>query len=245
MLISYKWLQKYFNDKLPSPEDISEGIIFHAFEVESVEEVNGDTVFDIKVLPDRAHDCLSHYGISKEIAVIFDLEIKKELKLENQKEVEIGVRTQDDSRSDLKENLVIQNESDKCYRYMGRIIKNVKVTESPKWLKDSLISIGQKSINNIVDATNYVMFDLGNPIHAFDLDKLESSKIIIRNAKIGEKLTTLDKKDVELDESILIIADEKEPLAIAGIKGGTKAEVGIDTKNLIIEVASAGEILYC
>ncbi len=223
MKISYNWLQNYFKEKLPTPEKISEGIIFHSFEVEEVEEIKNDTIFDIKILPDRAHDCLSHWGIAKEISAIFDLKIKnKEYKVFESKQT----------------NLKIEIQDEKCLRYMGRVIRNIKVTESPIWLKEKLNAIGQKSINNIVDAANFVMFDLGQPIHSFDLDKLESEKIIIRNGVLGEKLTTLDNKEVNLDESILVISDEKDPLVIAGIKGGTKAEVDNNTKNIVIEVAN-------
>ncbi len=223
MKISYNWLQNYFDEKLPLPEVISEGIIFHSFEVDEVEKKGDDTIFDIKILPDRAHDCLSHFGIAKEVSLIFDMKIKdKEYK-------KFGV---------VPTNLKIQIEDDKCLRYMGRIVRNIKVGESPSWLKEKLNAIGQKSINNIVDAANFVMFDLGQPIHAFDLDKLESESLIIRNGKAGEKLTTLDKKEINLDDSILVITDEKSPLAIAGIKGGTKAEVDSNSKNIVIEVAN-------
>jgi phenylalanyl-tRNA synthetase beta chain len=222
MKVSYNWLQKYFEEKLPEPEKLAEGIIFHSFEVEETIKFGNDFIFDIKVLPDRAHDCLSHWGIAKEISAIFDLKIKEE-------EHKIFEPKQT--------NLQIEVRDEKCLRYMGRIIKNIKIAESPDWLKEKLEAIGQKSINNIVDAANYVMFDLGQPIHSFDLDKLASPKLIIRNAKIGEQITTLDKKEVNLDESVLLIADEKDPLVIAGIKGGVKAEVDNNTKNIVIEVA--------
>jgi len=223
MKISYNWLQNYFDEKLPEPEVISEGIIFHSFEVDEMEKVGDDTIFDIKILPDRAHDCLSHWGIAKEVSMIFDLKIKEK----NYKKFEVK-----------STNLKIDIEDDKCLRYIGRVVRNIKVGESPAWLKDKLNAIGQKSINNIVDAANFVMFDLGQPIHCFDLDKLASEKLIIRNGKIGEIITTLDKKEVKLDDSILVIADEKYPLAIAGIKGGTRAEVDSNTKNIVIEVAN-------
>ena len=223
MKTSYSWLQNYFDEKLPEPEKISDGIIFHSFEVEDIEKKGNDTIFDIKILPDHAHDCLSHWGIAKEISAIFDLKIKnKENKIFDKKETKLEITIEDD----------------KCLRYMGRIVRNIKVGESPEWLKEKLLVIGQKPINNIVDAANFIMFDLGQPIHCFDLDKLESEKIIIRNGKIGENLTTLDKKEVNLDDSILVISDIKDPLAIAGIKGGTKAEVDNSTKNIIIEVAN-------
>lgn len=227
MKVSYNWLQNYFEEKLPNPEKIMDGIIFHSFEVESLDkiEIRGkkDWIFDIKILPDRAHDCLSHFGIAKEIGMIFDLKIKDQIyKIFGNKKTELEIEVKDD----------------RCLRYMGRIIRNIKVAESPEWLKEKLNAIGQKSINNIVDSANFVMFDLGQPIHAFDLDKLESPKILIRNAKNVEKITTLDKKEVNLDESILVIADDKDTLAIAGIKGGTKAEVDNNTKNIVIEVAN-------
>ncbi len=230
MLISYNWLQKYFEDKLPTPEKIAEGIIFHSFEVENLEKLKNDSIFDIKILPDRAHDCLCHYGVAKEVSVIFNMDIKSDLKLEKKKEIKI--------LKNPKSNLKIENQDDKCFRYMGRIIRGIKVKPSPQWLKNSLESVGQKSINNIVDATNYVMFDVGNPIHIFDLDKLESPQIIIRKGKKGEKFITLDRKEIELDESILVIADLKDALSIAGIKGGIKAEVDNNTKNIVIEVAN-------
>lgn len=227
MLISYNWLQNYFEEKLPDPEKISDGLIFHSFEVEDIKKIEDDNIFDIKILPDRAHDCLSHFGIAKEISAIFDLKMKdKEYKIFDSKETKLEIKIEDD----------------KCLRYMGRIIRNVKVGSSPPWLVEKLESIGQKSINNIVDMANFVMFDLGQPIHAFDLDKMSSKEqvvsIKVRKGKVGEKITTLDRKEINLDESILVIADDKDPLAIAGIKGGTKAEVDQDTKNIVIEVAN-------
>lgn len=224
MKISYNWLQNYFEEKLPEPEALADGIIFHSFEVEEIEKVGNDTVFEIKILPDRAHDCLCHFGIAKEISVIFDKPIK-----------DISIPAIDFKKDSL---LKIEVNSKNCLRYMGRIVKGVKVGPSPAWLSNSLISIGQKSINNVVDATNYVMFDIGNPIHAFDLDKLASRKIIVEQALNGEKFTLLDGREVTLDESILTIRDEKEALVIAGVKGGKKAEIDNNTKNIMIEVAN-------
>ncbi len=224
MKISYNWLQKYFKDKLPSPEEVASGIIFHSFEVEEVNVMGNDTIFEIKILPDRAHDCLSHFGIAKELSVIFS----KQMIVDEPTNIIVC------PKSDLE----IEVKDAKCRRYMGRVVKNVKVSPSPEWLRQALVSIGQKSINNIVDATNYVMFDLGNPIHAFDLDKLASHKIIVDKALNGEKLTLLDDRDVILDESILTIRDETEALVVAGVKGGKKAEVDNNTKNIMIEVAN-------
>jgi len=228
MLFSYNWLKKHVPD-LPEPEKLEDGIIFHAFEVEGLAKAEGDWTLDIKVLPDRAHDCLCHLGIAREAAAIFDLPLTKPI----WEEVKPG---------DL-EPLLIRIEDEKaCRRYVGRRVNNVAVFESPDWLKKSLAVIGQRSINSVVDIANYVMFDLGQPLHAFDADKVEGG-IKARFAKPGEKIITLDGDEVALDESIFIIADDVGPLAIAGIKGGQKAGVTKETKNLILEAANFDPVL--
>ena len=222
MKISYNWLKNYVPE-IPEAEKLAEIFTFHICEVESVDKLpNGDYLFDIKVLPDRAHDLLSHIGVARDIAGILDLKFN-EMKFE----IPIGESTK----------LEIKIETDKCRRYIGRIVRNVKVGPSPEWMKNYLETLGQRSINNLVDATNIVMFDTGNPIHVFDLDKL-SSGIIVRDGKVGETMTTLDNKEAKLSPSNMVIADEKDILAIAGVKGGKKAEVDENTKNIVIEVAN-------
>ena len=223
MKISYNWIQSYFDKEFPEAEVVCDALIFHAFEIEDIETVGADTVFEAKILPDRAHDCLSHRGVAREVAAILDIPLA-EKKIEP---VTGGVT-----------KLAVSIESEECRRYGGRIVRGVSVGPSPLWLKDRLEAIGQRSINNLVDATNYVLFNLGQPVHVFDLDKLVSEKIIIRNAREGESLTTLDGKDIALDESVLVIADDENVLALAGVKGGTKAEVDEHTKNIVIEVAN-------
>ncbi|HVS79689.1 MAG TPA: phenylalanine--tRNA ligase beta subunit-related protein [Candidatus Paceibacterota bacterium] len=198
----------------------------HSFEIEKTgDEKNGDSLLDIKILPNRAHDCLSHRGIAGEVAVLFDLKMKGERfeKFGNDSgEAKIAVNVED---------------SKLCPRYVGRLVENVWVKESPAWLKERLESVGQRSINNIVDITNYVMLDTGQPMHAFDADKVRGG-ISVRKAKVGERIETLDGKDVELDESILVIADDEGPLAIAGVKGGKRAEVDAGTRRVILEAAN-------
>ncbi len=232
MKISYNWLQSFFDKKLPKPEKLAEALTMHSFEVEEIHEVRlqkspkSDFILGIDILPNRAHDCLCHVGVAKEISAILNLKIKNQkskLQFKNQK-----------SKNNLK--IEIQ-EADLCRRYIGRIVEGLEVGPSPKWLKERLEAIGQKSINNIVDAANYAMFEVGQPLHVFDLDKVDGN-IIIRKAKNGEKIITLDNQEIELDENVLIIADNSDPLAIAGIKGGKKAEVGIETKNIILEAAN-------
>ncbi|NCU28425.1 MAG: phenylalanine--tRNA ligase subunit beta [Candidatus Moranbacteria bacterium] len=234
MLISYNWIKSYIKE-IPEPEKLSELLTFHLCEVENVEKVdNGDTVLDLNVLPDRAHDLLSHRGVAREIAGLLGVSFD-----ENNYENKIKEVTE----TDLK----IEVTSPLCRRYVGRIVRNVKVGPSPVWLRDLLASIGQRSINNIVDISNFIMFDLGQPVHTFDLDKLESHKLIIRKANEGEEIELLgfektDGADKErramLSQKELVIADEKEAVVIAGVKGGKKAEVDNNTRNIVIEVAN-------
>ena len=223
MLFSYNWLKEYLGDNVDTPEKISDVLNVTSFEIESIEEKNGDYIFDIDILPNRAHDCLCHTGVAKEIAINFDLNF---MYPHSEK---IG--------GTFETHFEVNIEDVNCNRYMLREIKNIEVGPSPEELKKKLESIGEKSINNVVDITNIVMFELGQPMHAFDKDKLDGEKINIRLSKTGEKITTLDKKVVEFDDEVLVIADT-EPLAIAGIKGGNKAEVDGATKNLILESAN-------
>ncbi len=224
MIISLNWIKKYFDKDLPAVPELENLITFHAFEVEGIESKPDDTVMDIKVLPDRMHYALSHRGIAREFSVI------TKLPFINKKAENILA---DNSVSPIS----VKIEAEKCTRYIGRKVSGIKIGPSPEWLKKSLESIGQRSINNIVDASNYVMFDIGQPLHAFDADKVVGG-ITVRMAKTGEKLVTLDNKDIALDESIMIIADDEGPLAIAGVKGGKKAEVDANTKNIILESAN-------
>lgn len=224
MKISYKWL-KWYVPEIPPKEELINIFNYHLTEVDGIDELpNGDFVFDIKILPNRAHDLLSHQGMARELASLLNIKYvdpTPQYKIESPKP------------TDLRINV----ESDKCRRYMGRIVRNVKIGPSQDWVVEHLGSVGQRSINNAVDAANIVMFDCGQPIHCFDFDKV-SGALIIREAKEGEEMVTLDNKLVKLKSGDLVIADEKNILALAGIKGGKVAEVDENTKNIIIEVAN-------
>ncbi len=225
MKISYNWLQSHIAEPLPEPAELAEKIIFGAFEVEEKEVVGDDTIFEIKVLPDRAHDCLSHQGMAREIAGLLGSQFidptEKFIIPESQStKLEVNIQT------------------DLCRRYSARIIRNVKIGPSPDWIVKHLESIGQKSINNIVDATNLVMFDCGQPTHAFDIKKLESEKIIIKIVDSETVITTLSNEEKILQSGEMVIADEKDILAIAGVKGGNHAEVDQNTTDILIEVAN-------
>lgn len=226
MRVSYNWLQTHFEEKLPSIERLAEGLIFHAFEVESIEKCGNDHVLDIKILPDRAHDCLCHFGVAREISAIFDL---TEAKIPENKRINV-----ENSKPSIK---IEVEDSHLCRRYIGRVIRNIEIGDSGKETKELSGVIGQRPINSVVDAANFVMFEIGQPLHAFDLDKIKGD-IKIRNAKTGEKIITLDDKNIDMEEDILVIADDLGPLAIAGIKGGKRASVDHTTNNVLLESAN-------
>jgi len=229
MKVSLTWLQKYFDMPLPSTDAIADAFTFHAFEIE---EMKGD-LMDVKVLPNRAADCLSHRGLAKELSAILDAPLK-----------------QDPLRDPLPEfpqtdALMVEIEdSKKCLRYMGALVKGVKVGPSPAWLREALEAVGQRSINNVVDATNYVMLNIGQPLHAFDAAKLAQHDgryaIGVRSAKEGEKITTLSGEEYELSPSMQLITDAHAdtPIALAGVKGGKAAELTSDTIDIVVESAN-------
>ncbi|MEK7507884.1 MAG: phenylalanine--tRNA ligase subunit beta [Patescibacteria group bacterium] len=231
MLVSYSWLQSYFKKKLPSPEKLADMLTFLAFEVEGIEEKKNDTIFNVKILPDRAHYALSHRGIARDLKAALG------------EEIVLSRRRVPESKKLAPLSVLIEDKKD-CRRYIGRRVDGVVVGESPAWLTERLESIGQRSINNVVDAANFVMFDIGQPLHVFDGDKVESmkskideKKIFIRRAMRGENIVSLDDRNIELNPEMLVIADAGGPLGIAGIKGGRRAVVGPETKNLILEAA--------
>lgn len=232
MKVSYNWLNEYLNNKAPDYKKVVELLTMHSMEVEDAEKVDNDVVLNVKTLPNNNHSCLCHRGIAREIGTIAN--IKPNLYSREFKPI---------STTKISKNLSVKIDDSKlCRRYIGRVIENIKVGPSPDWLKEKLEILGQRSINNIVDATNFVMLEIGQPMHAFDADKI-GSEIVVRNAKKSEKITTLDKKELDLDESILLITDGDNPLAIAGIKGGNFAELATNTKNIILESANFDPVL--
>ncbi len=227
--MSRDWLQTFFDSPLPDGQMLAEALTFHAFEIESVE----NDVLDVKVLPNRGHDCLSHRGIAKELSAILKLPMKSD-------PLRAGVSLEPQC-SDISLHI---EDSKLCTRYIAGYIRDVKVGKSPEWLKKSLESIGQKSINNIVDAVNYVMFNIGQPLHAFDASKLKNEKgklqIDVRKARIRERMTALDDKEYVLSGSMLVIADGYSDISIgiAGVKGGKATGVDERTTNIILESAN-------
>ncbi len=187
-----------------------------------------DTILDLDVLPNRAHDCLSHIGIAREVAAITNVEFRiKNLELKEQKDLKI------------EDFVKVKIEDTKlCPRYTARVVSDIKVKDSPQWLKNRLQACGVRPINNIVDISNYVMLEYGQPMHAFDADKIVNKQIIVRRAKNGEKIITLDGEKRELTKDMLVITDSKKPIAIAGVMGGAESEVKNTTKSIILESAN-------
>jgi len=197
MKFSYNWLKEHIEGEVPKPKKLAELLTLHSFEVEGVEKILSDFLLNIDVLPNRAADCFSHIGIARECAAILNVKYKSpEVKLSEDKKLK--------AKDFVK--IKVKNKQD-CPRYTVRVFIDVKVRPSPQWMKKRLKVCGLRPINNIVDIANYVMLETGQPLHAFDLDKVANQKIIVRRAKRGEKIITLDNEKYDLDKEVLVIAD--------------------------------------
>jgi len=183
-----------------------------------------DVIFELEITPNRP-DCLSHIGIAREVAAYYNRKVKYPV-------IEIA-ETIESVNTVIKVNI---EDKERCKRYLGRVIKNVKIKESPEWLKTRIRAMGLNPINNVVDVTNFVMFEYNQPMHAFDLDKVEGN-ITIRAAKENEEITTLDGVERVLKNGELVIADDEKAIAIGGVIGGQNTQIDSDTKNIFVEVA--------
>jgi phenylalanyl-tRNA synthetase beta chain len=224
MLLSYNWLRELTATKL-TPEELRERLTSVGLAVDAVEARGDDFVLDAEV-PSNRGDCLSHYGIAREIAVIGKSQVSS---LKSQ------VSKTEGKTSDFTS--VTIDDPDLCPRYAARIVRGAKISPSPAWLVKTLEAIGQRPINNVADITNYVLHELGQPLHAFDLAKLDEQRIIVRRARRGEKLKTLDGVERSLDEQMLVIADASRAVAIGGVMGGEESEISNATTDILIESA--------
>lgn len=227
MKISLNWLKDYVKPGV-TKEILTHKLTMAGLEVESVSVGDGDTVIELEITPNRA-DCLSLVGIAREVSAV----LNKPLMEPKIKSIKYPAN---------KIPIDIQDTKD-CQIYTGTLIENVSVWDSPKWIKERISSLGIRPISNLVDITNFCLMEYGQPLHAFDFDKLDGGSIQVRRAKKGEKIITIDGVERELDPSILVIADAKKPVAIAGIMGGASTEVTSSTKNVLLESAYFDPIL--
>jgi phenylalanyl-tRNA synthetase beta chain len=224
MKINYTWLKDYIDIK-KSPEETANILTMSGSEVKAIDKIGDDCVMDIEITPNRS-DCLSYIGIAREICALTGAEVKMP-----------PIKAKKRKSSGKTPFTVEIRDKDLCPRYTARLIKGVNVGESPEWLKKKIVSIGLRPVNNIVDITNYVLFELGQPMHAFDYDKIKGKSVIIRRGRTGEKITSIDNVERKLEKDMLVIADQEGPIAVGGVMGGLDTEVADKTRNVLLESA--------
>lgn len=234
MKFTLNWLKDFVEITLTA-EQLAEKLTLAGLEVTSLEKKDGDFVFEIEVTSNRP-DWLSIIGIAREVAAITNAKRKTQNAKPKNKNQNINKEKPDSLK------IQIENKKD-CPLYTAKIIRDVKVGPSPEWLAQRLELVGCRSVNNVVDITNYILFTFGEPLHAFDLDALKGNTIIVRRAKNKEKITTIDADIKELNENILVIADCDNPVAVAGVMGGKLTEVTEKTRNILLEVAVFDPVL--
>lgn len=224
MFISYNWLRE-FTSTLLGPQELRERLTMVGLAIDAVETYDSDFVLDVEV-PSNRPDCLSHVGIAREVAVIE----KGKIQLPASEPPAVEGNAADLTSVEIKDPKL-------CPRYAARLVRGVKIGPSPDWLCERLLAIGQRPINNVADITNYVLHELGQPLHAFDFAKLSERRIVVRRADLGEKLKTLDGVERSLTNKMLVIADAEQPVALAGIMGGEYSEISESTTDVLIESA--------
>jgi phenylalanyl-tRNA synthetase beta chain len=225
MLYSLDWLAEYV-DLPPETATVADRLTSIGFAVEGIESRDGQVVLDLEVNPNRP-DCMNHLGMARELAAALPCSLRPP---------RIGWSPAVEAEQTPDVRVEIEDE-DGCPRYAAIVVRGVRVGSSPEWLKRRLEAIGLRPINNVVDVTNYVLWEYGQPLHAFDLARLASPRIIVRRALSGERLVTLDGEDRSLDSDMLVIADDDGAIALAGIMGGLTTEVGDGTTDILIESA--------
>ncbi|MBI3011518.1 MAG: phenylalanine--tRNA ligase subunit beta [Candidatus Omnitrophica bacterium] len=236
MKVPVEWLKEYVTVRL-SPKALAERLTMAGLEVVAIHDADGGPVLDLEITPNRA-DCLSIIGIAREVAAItgqrpklptavrsslFSVRSKRQHRtLNTEHRTEVKIRIEDRAG---------------CSRYIGRLIDGVKIGPSPDWMQRRLLACGARPINNVVDITNYVLLESGQPLHAFDFDRLTQGTILVRRAQPKEPITTLDGTSRTLSADMLVIADAKHSVAVAGVMGGLGSEVTLTTRNVLLESA--------
>ena len=225
MLVSWNWLQQYVELDVP-PEEVARRLMLAGLNHEETTAVGDDLAIDLEITSNRP-DCLGHIGVAREAAVLFNKELK--LPAAQPREGTTPVAQLTSVRLDCPTL---------CPRYTARVIRGVKVRPSPVWFAQHLTTLGIAAINNVVDITNYVLMELGQPLHAFDLAKLRERRIIVREARPGEEFLALNHKAYKLEAGMCVIADAERPVALGGVMGGADSEVTAHTTDLLIESAA-------
>ena len=239
MKIQLDWLKEYVDFDV-SAEQLGQLLTMAGLEIEAQETVklgygNKTEVLELNVTPNRGY-CLSYFGVAREVAALMNKNFKYP-------DCELELK-ENWGPSLVEEKLTVDNRAPElCLRYSGMVIEDVKIGPSPKWLVDRLTSIGLRSVNNIVDITNFVLMEYGQPLHAFDKDLLDGSEVIVRRAIKDEAFTSLDGVELKLDEDTLVIADTSKAIALAGIMGGANSQVKESTRNIILEAASFDSVI--
>ncbi len=224
MKISLAWLREFVQIPADLP-GLTQGLRGIGLGVELVSTSGADTILDIEVTTNRP-DCLNHYGVAREVAALYRTRLKP-----------LEIQLTESSQPTEQEASLEIVEPSLCRRYCGRVIQNVRIGPSPAWLTRRLEAAGIRAINNVTDVTNYVLMELGHPLHAFDLNRLREKKIVVRRAKPGERLVTLDGIERKLGTDNLVIADASVPVALAGIMGGEATGIAADTRSVLLESA--------
>ncbi len=230
MIISRRWLADYV--ALPdSTAELTRRLTLSGLNLEEFHDVaqgltEPDVAIDLEVTSNRP-DCLGHIGVAREVAVLF------------RQPLQIPAASVSESGHPIADSVSVSIDSeDLCPEYHARLIRGVRIGPSPAWLRDRLAAVGINSVNNVVDVTNYVMLECGQPLHAFDFDRLNGSRILVRQARQGEKIRAIDQRDYELAAGMCVIADAERPVAVAGVMGGLDTEISGTTTNVLIEAAA-------
>jgi len=224
MKILYDWLKEFVDIPL-SPAELRSRLAMTGTAIDAIEQTPAGPMLDTEVTINRP-DCMGHLGVAREVAALLRAPLR-EPKTEFREAAE---KASSAARVEIEC-------PELCGRYTARILRGVKVGPSPDWLRKRLEGCGQNSINNVVDATNYVLLELGQPLHAFDYDRIADHRIIVRRAKAGEKMRTLDGADRTLANSMCVIADPSRSLAVAGVMGGQESEISSSSRNVLLESA--------
>ncbi len=224
MRLPLEWLKDYIELDV-SAEELANRLTMAGIAVEKIEEVANDTIMEFDLTPNRG-DCLGIINIGREVSALTG------------KPVEIPKAQPDELDERIEDHIKVSIKSPLCRRYSARIMKNIKVAPSPNWMQDRLLKAGIRPINNVVDVTNYVMLETNQPMHAFDYDLIQGQQIVVREAREGEELVTLDGIKRDLQPGMLVIADAERPVALAGVMGGESSEINERTTTILLESAN-------